>query len=128
MRTADPAPDSANPAVDPSQGLDRFFADATGRASVGAALPDGAIVRFVIHGEGTWTLIRQGARVEIVEPPHPSPDCHLACASADFRALVDGSLDPREGYLAGRLELTGDVGIVLGLRRALGVPRRATGT
>lgn len=109
--------------------LDRFFADAAGRATVGTALPDGSIVRFELHGDGggSWTLVRQGARVEFAEPPHPAPDCHLRCSADDFRLLIDGTLDPREGYLSGRLVLQGDVGIVLDLRRAMRGRRRIAG-
>lgn len=107
--------------------FDRFFADAAGRESVGTALPDGSIVRFELVGPGggVWTLVRQGTRVEFAQAPHPAPDCQLTCTPDDFRALLDGALDPREGYLSGRLKLAGDVGIVLGLRRAIRTPRRA---
>jgi len=34
-------------------------------------------------------------------------------------ALVTGRLDPRKGFMEGRLEVEGDVGLVLNLHRCL---------
>jgi putative sterol carrier protein len=101
--------------------FDRFFEDATHRAAVGSAIPDGSIVRFHLTGEGggTWSLTRRQNRVVLLGRPHPPADCLVRCTAADFDALIRGALDPRQGFMSGRLQVTGDVGIVLGLHRAV---------
>ncbi|MEZ4319699.1 MAG: SCP2 sterol-binding domain-containing protein [Myxococcota bacterium] len=101
--------------------LDRFFADAAHRAAVGRAIPDGSVIRFELSGPGggVWCLGRRGQRVHLLGHPHPRADCLLKCSVGDFTALITGRLNPRDGFMGGQLEVTGDVGIVLGLHRAL---------
>jgi len=105
--------------VAPTQ-LDRFFADAAHRAAVGRAIPDGSVVRFEISGPGggVWCMGRRGAQVYLLGAPHPPPDCLLRCSASDFKALLTGALDAREGFMDGRLHVAGDVGIVLRLHKA----------
>ena len=100
--------------------FERFFEDAAHRAAVGSAIPDGSIVRFHLTGPGggLWSLMRKHHRIVLLEH-HPSPDCLVRCTAPDFHALITGALDPRQGFLSGRLEVAGDVGIVLGLHRAV---------
>jgi putative sterol carrier protein len=95
-----------------------FFA-AVPEADVLHGLPDGVSVTFVLEGEGggTWTVQRKGQQTEVTRAAHPYPDCRLACSVADFRALIRGELDPRQGFVERRLEVEGDVGLVLRLRR-----------
>jgi putative sterol carrier protein len=102
-------------------GLDEFFA-AVPEAEVLHALPDGVSVSFDLRGDGggTWTVSRDAGRTEIRRKLAPRPDCHVRCTVADFRALVRGELDPRRGFLEGRLAVEGDVGLVLRLQRTVG--------
>ncbi|MCB9676852.1 MAG: SCP2 sterol-binding domain-containing protein [Alphaproteobacteria bacterium] len=78
------------------------------------------MIRFELEGPGggVWCLKRRGTRVHLVDHP-TNPDCLLRCSTADFHALLTGSLDATEGFMSGRLEVAGDVGIVLGLHEAL---------
>lgn len=100
-----------------------FFQSAANRVTAGQALPDGSVVRFDLTQEDgtieTFALKREDPRVILVGADEQRPDCHLRCSGADFRALIDGQLDPEQGYLSGRLVVTGDVGIVLDLRRVV---------
>lgn len=101
-------------------GIDAFFATIPESLVLGS-LPDGVSVVFDLHGEGggTWTVTRRGDSTEIVRRGDPAPDCRLRCTVADFRALLRGELDPRRGFLERRLEVEGDVGLVLRLQRTV---------
>ena len=100
--------------------LQSFFANVPAR--VVQALPTGVSVTFLIEGPGggAWTLERvEGGSSRVTPRDAERPDCRLACNSLDFQALLEGELDPREGFLEGRLEVEGDVGLVLALHRCL---------
>jgi putative sterol carrier protein len=88
---------------------------------LGLALPDGAVVSFVLSGPGggTWTMTRDGDAVRVVRDEPAALDCRLACSVDDFHALVTGHLDGRQGFMDGRLAIEGDVGLILGLQQAL---------
>ncbi len=86
------------------------------------ALPEGVAVTFDLTGRGggTWTVERNDAgATRVVAKPRSRPDCFLRCTTADFQALVSGELDPRDGFMEGRFEVEGDVGLVLALHRCL---------
>lgn len=101
--------------------LDEFFA-AVPEADVIDALPDGARVTFDLTGDGggEWTVSRNGGSTAIERSNHGRPvDCRLRCSVADFRALVRGDLEPRQGFLERRFQVEGDVGLVLRLQRTV---------
>lgn len=88
------------------------------------ALPDGVRVGFDLEGEGggAWTVERRGPAVEVAAGLGEPLDCRMTSSVADFVALVEGGLDPRRAFLTGRIQVEGDVSLVLGLAR---VVRRA---
>ena len=97
--------------------LDDFFASVP--ESEALPLPDGVAVTFDLVGDGggTWTVERRKGQISVMRREVPNPDCRLQCSVQDFRALVGGDLDPRQGFLEGRFEVEGDVGLVLRLQR-----------
>ena len=97
--------------------LDDFFASVPDGDAL--PLPDGVAVTFDLVGDGggTWTVERRHGQTTVQRSEVPNPDCRLQCSVQDFRALVRGDLDPRAGFLEGRLEVEGDVGLVLRLQR-----------
>lgn len=100
--------------------LTSFFADVPARLV--SALPAGVAVTFAVAGAGggEWTVERTDeGSTRVLTEAVARPDCRLACNVSDFHALLEGELDPREGFLAGRLEVEGDVGLVLALHRCL---------
>ena len=102
--------------------LDHFFASLCALQAV-SELPDGVAITVDLSGEGggTWTVVRRGGGAELHQPSAAEAglpvDCKLACSVSDFRALMRRQLDFREAFLAGRVEVRGDVGLVLKLRR-----------
>jgi len=83
-------------------------------------LPDDVSVTFDLQGEGggTWTVTRTSGRTAVERAGVASPDCRIACTVGDFLELLEGVLDVRHAFLAGRLDVQGDVGLALRLRRA----------
>ncbi len=83
-------------------------------------LPDDVSVTFDLHGEGggTWTVTRTDGHTVVARADVATPDCRIACTVGDFLALLEGVLDVRHAFLAGRLGVEGDVGLALRLRRA----------
>jgi putative sterol carrier protein len=105
--------------------LERFFAAVPSGSALSRALPEGVSVTFVLSGDdgGTWTVRRTGDGADVTRDEAHPPDCALRCTTQDFRALLRGKLEPRRGFLDGRLDVAGDVGLVLRLHRLL--PRGA---
>lgn len=103
-----------------SRTLDHFFRT----AAVGLSgphrelLPEDVAVAFVVEGEGggSWYLRRDARAARIVPEPAEGVDARLRCSVDDFHALIDGSLDGRDGFLNGRLHIEGDVGLILALQ------------
>jgi putative sterol carrier protein len=97
-----------------------FFA-AVPEADVVSVLPDGVSVTFDLRGEGggLWTVRRSGDHTSVAAEEDPRADCRLECTVQDFRALIRGELDPRQGFVERRLRVEGDVGLVLRLRRTV---------
>jgi hypothetical protein len=89
-------------------------------------LPEGTLpldvqLVFELHGPGggTWTLTTPEGRTVLSPGGHARFDCRLRCLVSDLEDLLRGHLAPREGFLEGRLEVEGDVGLVLRLHRVL---------
>jgi putative sterol carrier protein len=100
-------------------GLDDFFA---GSDALYDALPEGVRVMFDLSGRqgGLWTVHRrEGGGIEVSRAAVRRPDCHLICSVDDFIALVEGTLTARDAFMAGRIEVTGDVGLVWRLQKIL---------
>lgn len=101
--------------------LERFFATVGDGLGPYADLPEGVAITFDLQGEGggIWTLRREECGMTVARTEAAHSDCRLGCSVDDFRALLDGRLDSRRGFLEGRLDVEGDVGLVLRLERAL---------
>lgn len=104
--------------------LDSFFDSIPDEAL--AVLPDDVAVVFELTGDGggTWSVRTAAGDTEITRGTVDHPDARLTCTVTDFDALLRGSLDPRAGFLAGQLEVEGDVGLVLVLHRSVAQPER----
>lgn len=98
-----------------------LFADVAAGLGPHADLPEDVTIRFDLQGEGggVFTIRREDGVLGLVSNDPIPLDCHLRCSVDDFLALLQGRLDSRRGFLEGRLEVEGDVGLVLRLERAL---------
>ena len=107
--------------------VEEFFAEVPGGLGdeMSRALPEDVCVVFELTEggtEATWVLCRDEDRVRILRRAPRRPDCRLSCTAEDFLALVGGQLDGTEGFMSGRLQVEGDVGLILALQRIV-VPR-----
>jgi putative sterol carrier protein len=104
--------------VTAGQRLDEIFLSAPARSAF-VGLPDDVSVTFELAGDGggTWTVTRNNGSTAVLRADTPTPDCRIACSVGDFLALLQGDLDVRHAFLAGRLGIQGDVGLALRLRR-----------
>ncbi len=79
-------------------------------------------VRITLHltgpGGGIWT-IDTDAVPALRRGDSRLPDSRLRCTVEDFQALMEGRLAPRRGFIEGRLQVEGDVGLIIRLQRAL---------
>ncbi len=86
-----------------------------------AALPDDVRVGFVVRGSngGTWTVETRGGGAHVFDGLVGPLDCIVRGSTDEFLALVSGDVDARRLFLSGRLEVEGDIGLVLQLQRAV---------
>ena len=97
-----------------------FFEDRVLKAEVRIrnGLPEKVVVVFHIEGPGggTWQVSQRGTPT--IGPLTAGPkDCEVRCSSADFMAILRNELSPMEAFHSGRLVVSGDIGLVLKLRR-----------
>jgi putative sterol carrier protein len=85
------------------------------------ALPEDVVIAFHIDGDtgGSWQLSRVVGEMGVSGVRAGPKDCEIHCSSADFMALVTGGLNARKAYMAGRIRVQGDIGLVIRLGRAL---------
>ena len=107
--------------------LTAFFDDVIHERALDRILVDGVCITFELSGEGggLWTVRRVGDDFEVTRNDAVRPDCRLRCTVSDFCDLVEGKLNPRDGFLEGRLDVQGDVGLVIRLQRLMVSQERA---
>ena len=75
----------------------------------------GVTYKLVVEGSdgGIWRLIcRQPVAIEQGDAP---ADCTVTVSSADFVALLERRLNPQTAFLAGRIKVSGNIGLALKL-------------
>ena len=86
-----------------SQMPDAFLADQAGGVDV--------VFQYDITGEGggKWYSVIAGGTCEVGEGVHDAPTTTIIMASADFLALMGGTLNPMQAYTTGKLKIEGDL-------------------
>jgi putative sterol carrier protein len=67
-------------------------------------------VRFVIAGEGTVRIDRQGASADDADA-----DCTLYASADTFERMLGGDLNPAAAFMNGSLRVEGDMGLAMRL-------------
>lgn len=67
-------------------------------------------VRLRGAGGGNWTI--DLARASVVPGLQPNADLELGMKTADFEAMLQGTLDAGGAYAAGRVQIKGNVGLL----------------
>ena len=88
---------------------------------LGLVLPEDVVIAFHIVGEGggEWQVTR-GEDFTDVGPLNAGPkDCEVYCSSDEFMGIVSGEVDATESFLDGRLQVLGDIGLVIRIQKML---------
>lgn len=82
-----------------------------------------AIFQFDITGDdgGTWVI---DARAEtssdfVTEGPSDDANCTITMKDKDWTGLTDGSLNPMNAFMMGKIKIKGDMGLAMKLQSLL---------
>ena len=75
------------------------------------------IVQFKFTGSqaSDWYVIIKDQKVESVQGLHPSPKMTMTVDSDDYIKISTGEMDPNMAFLKGKVKVTGDMTVALGM-------------
>jgi putative sterol carrier protein len=74
-----------------------------------------AVIQLIATGEGGgqfYTTVAEG-KANLSEGVAPSPTVTINVAAEDWVDIVGGKLDPTRAFMAGKLRITGDLGLMM---------------
>ncbi|MEN0066705.1 MAG: SCP2 sterol-binding domain-containing protein [Myxococcota bacterium] len=97
------------------------IADLMREAGNSPELPDGIAITFQLEGDGggIWTVVRHRGGAELRFGDIDRADCRFSGTVDDFSAWYRGDLDLIRAHVEQRVQLEGDVGLILRIRRNL---------
>ncbi len=110
---AQPVPATATKAVD--NGITEIVAGLKARAATAPAL--GKTLKFDF-GEHKIFVDGTGA-ANVISTDDNEADCTIGISLADFTALTNGSLNPMNAFMSGKIKVTGDMGVAMKLQTLL---------
>ena len=88
----------------------------------GAFLPEKAgntkaLLQFNLTGEGSgqWVMDVANGKCQVREETVSQPDVTVTMAANDFAALYGNQLNPVQAFMAGKIKVSGNVGLVMQL-------------
>jgi putative sterol carrier protein len=85
-------------------------------------LPDKAagidtVVQFKFTGSqaSNWYVVIKDQKCESVEGLHPEPKMTMTVDSDYYLKISSGELDPTMAFMKGKVKVTGDMGVALGM-------------
>ncbi len=76
-----------------------------------------ATFQFELSGEGggTWVIDIANDHCEVKEGPVDSPNVTISMSAPDYVAMVKGELDQVKAFMAGKIQVKGDINLALKL-------------
>lgn len=80
-----------------------------------------ALYQFNLTGDdgGNWVIELTDDARDVREGEDENAQCVINMSSADFMAMIGGSLNPQMAFMTGRLRVKGDMGLALKLQTIL---------
>jgi len=81
-----------------------------------------ATIQFDITGEpaGSWVVDLTTTPGEVRQGTAAAPDCVITMRDDDFVALTSKELNPVTAYMQGKIQIRGDMNLVMKLQKILG--------
>jgi putative sterol carrier protein len=73
--------------------------------------------RFVIEGEGTWSVRIHDGTIAVREGGEDGVDVTVRASGDVFERIVSGKQNPATAYMSGKVKVDGDLGAVMKLQR-----------
>lgn len=88
------------------------------RAKVGTDSGLNATLKFDMGADGV--IVIDGASTpNTVTNDNSDTDCTVAITMENLQAMLDGELQPATGFMAGKLKVSGDMGVAMRLQRVI---------
>ena len=80
-----------------------------------------AVYQFNLSGDdsGSWVIELGDTKREVREGTDEAAQCVISMTSADFMAMIGGTLNPQMAFMTGKLRVKGDMGLALKLQSIL---------
>lgn len=88
------------------------------RTKVGADSGLGAVLKFDCGADGV-ILIDGKSTPNTVTNANTDADCTVGITLENLNALLSGDLEPTTGFMAGKLKVSGDMGVAMRLQRVI---------
>lgn len=88
------------------------------RTKVGADSGLAAILKFDCGADGV-ILIDGKSTPNTVSNANTDADCTVGITLENLNALLSGDLEPTTGFMAGKLKVSGDMGVAMRLQRVI---------
>lgn len=101
--------------------FDKINAALTANPSAASTL--NAVFQFDITGDngGTWVIDARADKTEnfVTEGPSNDAQCTITLKDSDWAGLTNGTLNPMNAFMMGKIKISGDMGLAMKLQPLL---------
>lgn len=102
----------------PPRSVKEFFQALPGKLDADAADGLTAVYQFDLNGpqDSQYHLVVENGACSVLEGVHPEPHVTFSMSQEDCLGILGGQLDGPSLFLAGRLRISGDLGLAMQLK------------